>query len=288
MTAAIYAARANLSVRIIEKEVCGGLVNWTHTVENVPSHKSIHGMDLMALCREQVESLGVDIAEVSEAIRIELQQADKKIITDDGDEYWGKALILATGRKPIPLPVATDFENVHYCSVCDGTAYKGKDVLVIGGGNSGFDEALYLVGLGVRSLHIVEMFPSCMAACSTQEKAQATGKVRVSVNTRIEALEASPSQRGRVTLCNTETGKCIQEDVDGVFCFIGQSPNTRLFENFLALEQGYIVTDQNMATEIPGVFAAGDVRAKRYRQITTAMGDGTIAAMEAERYIRAL
>ena len=168
MTAALYAARANLSVRIVEKEVCGGLVNWTHTVENVPSYKSIHGMDLMTACREHVESLGVAIEEVNEVEEVRLDGQPKEIRTSEGDSFTADVVIIATGRKPIPLPVETAFEKVHYCSVCDGTAYKDKDVLVVGGGNSGFDESLYLAGLGVRSVHIVEMFPACAAAQSTQ------------------------------------------------------------------------------------------------------------------------
>ena len=140
MTAALYAARANLSVRIVEKEVCGGLVNWTHTVENVPSYKSIHGMDLMTACREHVESLGVAIEEVNEVEEVRLDGQPKEIRTSEGDSFTADVVIIATGRKPIPLPVETAFEKVHYCSVCDGTAYKDKDVLVVGGGNSGFTD----------------------------------------------------------------------------------------------------------------------------------------------------
>ena len=126
MTAALYAARANLSVRIVEKEVCGGLVNWTHTVENVPSYKSIHGMDLMTACREHVESLGVAIEEVNEVEEVRLDGQPKEIRTSEGDSFTADVVIIATGRKPIPLPVETAFEKVHYCSVCDGTAYKDK------------------------------------------------------------------------------------------------------------------------------------------------------------------
>lgn len=286
MTAAIYAARASLSVCIIEKEVCGGLVNWTHTVENMPSHKSIHGMDLMALCRDQADALGVDIAEISEAGSVELAGPVKKVRPATGEIFTGKAVILATGRKPVQLPVQTDFENVHYCSICDGTAYKGKDVLVVGGGNSGFDESLYLAGLGVRSIHIIEVFPACIAAMSVQERARETGLVRVSCNTRLTSLEPLPSGCGLAALLNSESGEESREEFDGVFCFIGQKPNTKIFEGLLEMDRGYIVTDENMGTKIPGVFAAGDVRSKKYRQITTAMGDGTIAAMEAEYFIR--
>ena len=288
MTAALYAARANLSVRIVEKEVCGGLVNWTHTVENVPSYKSIHGMDLMTACREHVESLGVTIEEVNEVEEVRLVGQPKEVRTSEGDSFTADVVVIATGRKPIPLPVETAFEKIHYCSVCDGTAYKDKDVLVVGGGNSGFDESLYLAGLGVRSIHIVEMFPACAAAQSTQDRALATGIIRASVNTTITALKPLPDGRCRASLKDTASGAASEETVDGVFCFIGQKPNTALFEGLIDMEKGYIRTDEDMRTSLPGVFAVGDVRAKRYRQITTAMGDGTIAALEAERFIRSL
>lgn len=288
MTAALYAARANLSVRIVEKEICGGLVNWTHTVENVPSYKSIHGMELMAACREHVESLGVAIEEVSEAERVKLDGQPKELFTSEGDRFTADAVIIATGRRPIPLPVETAFEKVHYCSVCDGTAYKGKDVLVVGGGNSGFDESLYLAGLGVRSIHIVEMFPACAAAQSTQDRARATGVITASVNTVISALEPLPDGRGLASLKDTSTNAVSEETVDGVFCFIGQKPNTNLFAGLVDMDKGYIRTGEDMRTSLSGVFAVGDVRVKQYRQITTAMGDGTIAALEAERFIRSL
>ena len=288
MTAALYAARANLSVRIVEKEVCGGLVNWTHTVENVPSYKSIHGMDLMTACREHVESLGVAIEEVNEVEEVRLDGQPKEIRTSEGDSFTADVVIIATGRKPIPLPVETAFEKVHYCSVCDGTAYKDKDVLVVGGGNSGFDESLYLAGLGVRSVHIVEMFPACAAAQSTQDRALATSIIRANVNTTITALDPLPDGRCRASLRDAASGAASEETVDGVFCFIGQKPNTALFEGLIDMEKGYIRTDEDMRTSLPGVFAVGDVRAKRYRQITTAMGDGTVAALEAERFIRSL
>lgn len=288
MTAALYAARANLSVRIVEKEICGGLVNWTHTVENVPSYKSIHGMELMAACREHVESLGVAIEEISEAERVKPDGQPKELFTSEGDRFTADAVIIATGRRPIPLPVETAFEKVHYCSVCDGTAYKGKDVLVVGGGNSGFDESLYLAGLGVRSIHIVEMFPACAAAQSTQDRARATGVITASVNTVISALEPLPDGRCLASLKDTSTNAVSEETVDGVFCFIGQKPNTNLFAGLVDMDKGYIRTGEDMRTSLSGVFAVGDVRVKQYRQITTAMGDGTIAALEAERFIRSL
>lgn len=286
MTAAIYAARANLSVCILEKNICGGLVNWTNTVENVPSYPSIHGLDLMARCREHVASLNVAIEEVDEVERVDFTGERKLIHTSMGEEYEAGAVIVCTGRQPRPFPVKTDFANIHYCSVCDGTPYKGKDIIVMGGGNSGFDESLYLLNLGIRSIHIVETFPSCIAAPATQDQAKATGKIAVSVSTDITAVEPLPDGRGLVHFLNKETGETSTEEVDGIFCFIGQTPNTALFDGVLELDHGYIKVNADMETNIKGVFAAGDVTAKKYRQITTAMSDGTIAALQAAAFLR--
>lgn len=182
----------------------------------------------------------------------------------------------------------TAFEKVHYCSVCDGTAYKDKDVLVVGGGNSGFDESLYLAGLGVRSVHIVEMFP---AACRRTVHTRTGSGYRHHQGKREHHHHRAgplPDGRCRASLRDTASGAASEETVDGVFCFIGQKPNTALFEGLIDMEKGYIRTDEDMRTSLPGVLAGGDVRAKRYRQITTAMGDGTVAALEAERFIRSL
>ena len=287
MTAAIYAKRANLDVVLLETNVTGGLVNSTYTVENFPSYPEIHGMELMEKMREHVDHMGVEVEEVFEVTGLELGE-DEKAVHGDGIVYKAPAIILATGRKPIALDVPTECDQMHFCAICDGAPYKGKRVLVVGGGNSGFDESLYLAGLGVRSIHIVEMFPACAAAQSTQDRALATGIIRASVNTTITALKPLPDGRCRASLKDTASGAASEETVDGVFCFIGQKPNTALFEGLIDMEKGYIRTDEDMRTSLPGVFAVGDVRAKRYRQITTAMGDGTIAALEAERFIRSL
>ncbi len=290
MTAAIYAARTNLSVCILEKEVCGGLVNWTHTVENVPSYKTIHGIELMEKARDHVESLGVTIIEVDEVESVDLDGDIKTATTSMGDVYGAKAMIVATGRKPIALPLAPEkggeWERVHYCAICDGTPYKGKDVIVVGGGNAGFDETLFLCDLGVNSVHILEIFPQCIAAQATQDAAKATGKVKVSTSTKIVQIDELENGKGRVHLENTETGAVVQEEIDGIFVFIGQKPLTEIFTDKLDMDKGYLISDELMHTKIPGVFAAGDVTVKKYRQITTAMGDGTIAALEAEKYIR--
>jgi thioredoxin reductase (NADPH) len=142
MTAAIYAARASRRTAIIETNVCGGLVNWTYVIENFPSRIKVGGMELMQLVQRQVETLGVDIFEFVEIESLEIEGCLKELVTDQG-RFEARSLIVATGRKPIPLPVkdAEDCEDVCYCSICDGPTYKGKKVLVVGGGNAGFEES---------------------------------------------------------------------------------------------------------------------------------------------------
>lgn len=286
MTAAIYAARANLSVLILEKNICGGLVNMTHVIENYPSYDSIHGMDLMEKTKEQVEKLGVEVEEVAEVIKVELEGEIKNIITEDDETFSGKTVIFALGRMPRSLGIETDFEeNIHYCAICDGTAYKGKDVIVVGGGNSGFDESLYLYNLGVNSIHIVEAFDNCIADASTQEKAFATGKITAETSVSISSIDLVDN-KGVVTLKSSKTDEEYQRTVDGIFVFIGQEPNTTVLKGSVEMDKhGYVLTDADMHTNIVGVYAAGDSNSKKYRQITTAMSDGTIAAMEAVSYL---
>jgi thioredoxin reductase (NADPH) len=188
---------------------------------------------------------------------------------------------------PIRLPIETDWEkHVHYCSVCDGAGYRGKDLVLVGGGNSGFDESLYLVDLGVRSVVIVEELDTCLAEASTQRKALATGRISVRTSARVAGITPEAG-RGRILIEDLRSGSSERMAVDGLFVFIGQRPNTGMLADRIALDKGgYIEADPLMHTSCPGVFAAGDVVAKKYRQLTTAMSDGTIAALEAVKYIR--
>ena len=285
MTAAIYAARASLNVTIIESKICGGLVNSTHVVENVPSYVRINGMELMEKVREHVDTLGVTIEEIAEINMLQIDGPIKTVRTDES-EYQAKAVILATGREPISLDAAKDCEQVHYCSICDGAAYKGKKVLVVGGGNSGFDESLAMLDMGIQEILLIEKMDRFFAAQVTLDLLGKRPNALMRHSTSVVKLICSDRLTG-VVLKNETTGSTETVEVDGIFVFMGQKPNTSIFKDLLELdEQGYIKADENMHTCLPGVFCAGDVRFKKYRQITTAMADGTIAALEAERYIR--
>lgn len=285
MTAAIYGARSNLTTLVIEQEVCGGLANWTHTIENFPSHQEINGMELMDTIKDQMLACGVDLIEVVDIEDFELEGPIKKISTDEGS-FSARAIILAMGRKPIVLPVEADWdEHTHYCSLCDGIFYKDKDVVVVGGGNSAFDESLYLESIGVKSITIVEAMEQCPAAETTQQKALATGKFTIFTNTKLTGIKPD-GKSAQIELSDVASGEKQQLMADGMFVFIGQKPATDSINDIITTDQhGYIQATAEMNTEVAGVFAAGDIVSKKYRQLTTAMSDGTIAALEAHRYL---
>lgn len=285
MTAAIYTARANLCTVIIDTMICGGLVNSTHLIENVPSYISIHGMELMEKVQEQVLNLGVKTDQMAEIASLDITTDVKKVETEEYI-YTGKAIILATGREPVKLDVETDCEDIYYCAICDGSDYKGKKVIVVGGGNSGFDEALYLLSLGVQHLTLIEVADRFIASQTAQDKLAQFRHVAVKTSTRIKEL-VNGDKLQSVILENVQTGKTEKLDVDGVFVYMGQKPNTALFKDVVNLDNdGFILAGIGMETNIKGVYTAGDVVQKAYRQITTAMADGTVAALSAEKFIR--
>lgn len=284
MTSAIYAARANLRVLVLDENACGGLVNWTKVVENMPSYTSVGGMELTRRMQEQMENLGVTVEEAACIDGMDLSGPEKRVEAD-GEVYTAKAVIVATGRKPVPLEAAGECGQVHFCAICDGAPYIGKRVLVVGGGNSGFDESLALLDQGIAELTLVEKMDRFFAAQKAQDQLAARPNATLMRSTEVVSVDCDDTLRS-VTLRNVATGEEFIREFDGIFVFMGQKPGTEVFRGQLAMDaQGYIETDENMATSLSGVYAAGDVRQKKYRQITTAMADGTVAALEAERFI---
>lgn len=286
MTAAIYAGRANLKVVLLETNITGGLVNSTYTVENFPSYPEIHGMELMEKMREHVDHMGVPVEEVFELERLDLTGPEKVIESTDC-LFKSRAVILATGRSPVPLDVPTECDQIHFCAICDGAPYAGKRVLVVGGGNSAFDESLYLLNLGISQLTVVEMMDRYFAAQSTQDTLLGDARVKGHTGTKVADLVVEDGRLTAAILESVATGERTTLPVDGIFAFLGQTPNNEWFRDVVTLtEQGYIAAGPDMSTNIPGVFAAGDVVDKPFRQITTAISDGTIAALSAERWLR--
>ena len=289
MTAGIYAARANLSTIVLETNITGGLVNSTYTVENFPSYPSIHGMELMQKMRDHLDSLNVPVEEACEVEMLELSGNPKIVETYDAI-YKAKAVILATGRKPIPLDVPTECEQAHFCAICDGAPYVGKHVLVVGGGNSAFDESLYMLKIGVERITLIEVMDRYFAAKTTQDELFGNAGVTGHTCTKVKDVVVKDGVLKAALLENVQDGKTIELPCDGIFVFLGQKPNNELFKDVVELNpQGYIKADpRDMSTNVPGVFGAGDINDKAYRQISTAVADGTIAALAAERYIRTL
>ncbi len=287
MTAAIYLARASVKSVIIEKSICGGLCNYTYTVENFPSYTSIHGMDLMQKVRDHVDHLGVSIEEVCEVESMDLVGETKSIETDEA-VFTGKAVIVATGRRPIPLDLP-ECDQTHYCSVCDGFPYAGGRVLVVGGGNSGFDESLYLKRIGIEQLTLIEVADRFFAAKATQDEFFRQNNVTARLNTKIVDINIEGGILKSAVLENVKTGERDTIAVDGIFAFLGQKPATDFLQGLVDLDvDGYVIAHEDMSTNIPGVFSAGDLNRKRYRQLTTAMSDGTIAALACEKYVSSL
>jgi len=287
MTAAIYAARANLRTVILEKSICGGLVNTTYCIENFPSWPKISGMDLMEKVRDQVASMGVEIREVIEVDSLSLTGPMKRVETDEGT-LAAPVVILATGRKPKELPLETDCKQIHYCAICDGAGYKDKNVLVVGGGNSGIEESVYLLSLGVRHISVIEQMDRLFASeQAVTDLLKHEGRVDIFTSTTIESIEMENRKITSILVRDSKKDQQTQLRMDGIFVYMGHETQTDLFEDVITLnEHGYIEAGDDMSTNVPGVFAAGDIVRKKFCQITTAMSDGTIAALSAAEYIR--
>lgn len=293
LAAGLYAARAKLKTLILEKEKAGGQIVNTAEVANYPGGvEEATGPSLIQRMVDQAEEFGAKL--VMDTV-VDIDFSDKiKTIKAQKDEYKAKSVIIATGAEPrkIGCPGEEEFtgRGVSYCATCDADFFTGLEVFVMGGGDTAVEEAIYLTKFA-RKVTIIHRRDELRAAKSIQEKAFENDKIDFlwdSVITEIKGDGIASS----IVVENTKTGekKEISADEDdgafGVFVFIGNIPNTELFEGHIELAEGnYIETDDDMKTEIPGVFAAGDVRVKSLRQVVTATADGAIAAVQCERYI---
>jgi thioredoxin reductase (NADPH) len=284
LTAATYAARGMLSTLVVDQSSAGGQVKTTHQVANFPGFVDpIPGYQLSGAMRKQAERYGTRFELAADITGLRMD-GDLKEVEIDGVPYQSHNLILATGSSPRNLNVPGEQEykgsGISYCATCDGDFYKDKDVVVVGGGNSAMEESLLLLQY-VRSLTVIHQFDTLQAEGVTAQKILQDPRVKVlwSHEPRIFRKEG---ERMCVTTENLKTHEMEDVDCDGVFIFVGMVPSTDLFRgsDLSFSEQGYIQTDERMQTGIPGVYAAGDVRVKKFRQITTAVSDGTIAAME--------
>jgi len=295
LAAGLYAGRSRLSALILEKGVDGGQIAITDEIENYPGQiaEGESGASLISRMTQQAERFGVE--RVSDSINaVELEGDVKKLVGSKG-EYLGKTIIIATGAVPRPIGCKNEKEfigkGVSYCATCDANFFEDLEVFVVGGGDSAVEEAIYLTKFA-RKVTIIHRRDELRAVKSIQEKAFANDKIEFFWDSVVEELHGDDILSG-MTVKNVKTGetRLVEADEDdgifGVFGFIGAIPNSTLFEGKLEMEHGYIKTDEDMRTNIPGVFAAGDVRVKSFRQVVTAAADGAIAAHQVEKFIEA-
>lgn len=287
LSAGIYAGRARLNTLVFEKKQIGGQASLTWGLENYPgSVEDPTGPKITARMREQAEAFGA-IMKHEEVKSVDLSGKIKKVITNKGS-YEGKTVILAPGASHIRLGIPGEEEftgkGVSYCATCDADFFTDLDVIVIGGGDSGLQEGLYLTKY-CNSVTIVEMLPELRASKILQERAASNPKVKIITHTAVEKIEGQDLVE-KVILKDMETGERTEMPVQGVFVFAGMKPDTDLFKGLVDMDQkGYIKVDEYMRTNVPGVFAAGDCRIKWLRQVVTAAADGAQAAVAAEQYI---
>lgn len=292
LAAGLYAGRARLSTLILEKRSPGGQIAITDEIENYPgSIEHETGPSLVARMAAQAQKFGASFV-TDTILSVELS-GEVKRIRCSGGEYLARTVIAATGVVYKPIGCIGEREltgkGVSYCATCDAAFFEGLEVYVVGGGDAAIEEALYLTKFA-RSVTIIHRRDQLRAAKSIQQKAFANEKMRFIWDTVVEELRGDGVLESMI-LRNVKTGERREITADeedgtfGVFVFVGFEPAGSLFEGQLELKNGYLVTDDDMKTNLPGVFAAGDIRVKSLRQVVTAVSDGAIAAVQAERYL---
>ncbi|MDO1605113.1 thioredoxin-disulfide reductase [Lactobacillus sp. YT155] len=290
LTAALYASRANLSVAILDRGIYGGQMNNTAEIENYPGFESIMGPELGEKMFASSTRFGAEFL-YGTVSKIE-QKGDQKIVTTDEETYETSVVIIATGSeyKKIGVPGEDEYSGrgVSYCAVCDGAFFKDQDVVVIGGGDSAVEEGVYLTQMA-KSVTIVHRRDQLRAQQILQDRAFKNDKIKFVWNALTDEIQGDGNEVTGVKYHDKETGEEHVLPASGAFIYVGIQPLTDAFEDLGILdEQGWIDTNDNMETKIPGVYAIGDVRKKELRQITTAVGDGGIAGQQAFNYIQTL
>ncbi len=288
LTAAIYLSRARVKTLVLDSGMAGGQMNLTHEVANYPGVSTLSGAELARAMKDQAQSFGTTLMAHADILSMDLSGTVKRFEVDDEGTFEAPAVILAPGGSPRTLGLASEESfrgrGVSYCATCDGDFFADQEIVVVGGGNSALEEAVSLTKYASK-VTIIHEFDEFQAHAYAIEEARANSKVHFLMNQRVLEIAGADGVTG-VLSREKRTGSETHTPGTGVFIFIGYVPNTRWLEGHVALnERGEIVTDDVMATDKPGVFAAGDARVKRYRQITTAVADGTIAALAAADFI---
>ena len=287
LSAALYATRSRLKVLLVEKMILGGMATTTFLIENYPGFpEGISGMELSERFQDQVRRLGLDILwGNTESVK---NKKDYSEVQVDGKLLTAKAVIIATGTEAAKLGIPGEDEfrgrGVSYCATCDAPFYKDKNIIVVGGGNSAVEEALFLTRYG-KKISLIHRRDKLRADKILGEKAIADPKIYFYWHATIEKISGKQKVE-EVTIKDLNSGKNLKVPADGVFIYIGSKPNSETVKGTVKLDkQGFIITDENMKTSVAGIYAAGDIRAKSLRQVVTAAADGAIAAEAARKYI---
>ena len=289
LTAALYAARADLEPIVLTGTELGGQVSLTYTVENYPGFpEGVGGSALVELFQKQAERFGAKV-EYDLAVEVDLASRPFRIVTENA-EFLADTLIIATGATPIHLNIPGESEltgrGVSYCATCDGWFFKEKDVIVVGGGDSALEEGLFLTRYAKR-VTIIHRRDVFRAGAILQKRVEAEPKINVIWNTVLTEIQGKDQVEG-VLLKNVRSGEMTQMATDGVFIFIGHKPNTQLFFGKLEMdERGYLQSDGLARTSVEGVFVAGEAGDPNFRQVVTSAGMGAAAAMQAIRFLEA-
>ena len=286
LSAGLYASRSRMKTLIIERAKYGGQATTTDELENYPgSIEECTGTKLSERMRKQAEEFGTEFVK-DEIVDVDLN-SDIKTVKSKKETYQAKTIIIATGATPKLSGFKNELElrgkGISYCATCDADFFTDLDVAVVGGGDSAITEAMYLTKFA-EHVTVIHRRDALRAAKSLQEKAFANPKISFVWNSTVQEALGDEILEGLV-LKNKITGETSELKVDGCFVFVGYDPISQLFEGKVEMENGYIITDDDMKTNIPGVFAAGDIRKKLLRQVITAAADGAIAATAAEHYI---
>ncbi|HOL18410.1 MAG TPA: thioredoxin-disulfide reductase [Bacillota bacterium] len=286
LTAGLYASRAKLKTLLIEKNLAGGQIATTDLVENYPGFSGGSGQELTKIMEEQARKFGTEFL-AARVTAVQLPEREKVISTTQG-QFRARAVILATGAAPRRLDVPGEAEfigrGVSFCATCDGAFYEDLPVMVVGGGDAAVEEAVYLTRFAEK-VYLVHRRDALRATAVVQEKAFANKKIEFVWDSVVKEIQGDELLE-RVLVRNVKSGLEKEIAVNGVFVYIGFLPNTAFLEGQVKLsDSGYIITDDCMATSVPGVFAAGDCRQKLLRQVVTAAGDGATAAFAAEKYL---
>lgn len=290
MTAAVYASRANLDTLMLERGVPGGQMADTEEIENYPGFESILGQELSMKMLDHAKKFGAEYGygNVQEII----DHGNYKEVKAGDKTFKAKAIIIATGAeyKKLGIPGEEEFtgRGVSYCAVCDGAFYRERKIVVIGGGDSAVEEGMYLTRFA-KKVTIIHRRDKLRAQKILQERAFKNEKIEFIWDTVVEEIHGKDGKVSHLTIKNVKTGETGEFQTDGVFVYIGTVPLSEPFKSLgIVNEEGYIPTNENMETKIPGIFAAGDIREKDLRQVVTATGDGSIAAEMAAKYIEQL